>query len=142
MPAEEETSDLEKIKPSKGDGPTGTITEVTVVTDEERREQQMDKRVQNLLSLFPQKDPEYLRAKNNEFGLDKEGATAFEAWVLEVVENGGKDLPSKEDYHRRKKEEEVLEKYSGQVTIEEVLKWYNGDPEAYFSDLTLSLIHI
>ena len=136
VPAEEETSDLEKIKPSKGDGPTGTITEVTVVTDEERREQQMDKRVQNLLSLFPQKDPEYLRAKNNEFGLDKEGATAFEAWVLEVVENGGKDLPSKEDYHRRKKEEEVLEKYSGQVTVEEVLKWYNGDPEAYFSDLT------
>ena len=33
-------------------------------------------------------------------------------------------------------EEQVLEKYSGQVTVEEVLKWYGGDPEAYFSDLT------
>ena len=72
-------------------------------TEEERREQQMDKRVQNLLSLFPHKDPEYLRAKNNEFGLDAAGVTSFETWVLEVVENGGKDLPSKEDYERRKK---------------------------------------
>jgi len=36
-------------------------------------------------------------------------------------------------------EEEVLEKYSGQVTVEEVLKWYGGDPEAYFSDLTRSV---
>ena len=72
-------------------------------TEEEKREQQMDKRVQNLLSLFPQKDPEYLRAKNNEFGLDTAGATAFEAWVLEVVENGGKNLPSREDYDKRKK---------------------------------------
>ena len=72
-------------------------------TEEEKREQQMDKRVQNLLSLFPQKDPEYLRAKNNEFGLDAPGVTAFETWVLEVVENGGKDLPSREDYDKRKK---------------------------------------
>ena len=72
-------------------------------TEEEKREQEMDKRVQNLLSLFPQKDPEYLRTKNNEFGLDLAGATAFEAWVLEVVENGGKDLPSREDYDKRKK---------------------------------------
>ena len=72
-------------------------------TEEEKREQEMDKRVQNLLSLFPQKDPEYLRTKNNEFGLDLAGVTAFEAWVLEVVENGGKDLPSREDYDKRKK---------------------------------------
>ena len=77
-------------------------TEV-IDTEEEKREQQMDKRVQNLLSLFPQKDPEYLRTKNNEFGLDLAGVTAFEAWVLEVVENGGKDLPSREDYDKRKK---------------------------------------
>jgi hypothetical protein len=77
-------------------------TEVTD-TEEEKREQKMDKRVQNLLSLFPQKDPEYLRAKNNEFGLDAAGVTAFETWVLEVVENGGKDLPSREDYDKRKK---------------------------------------
>ena len=84
------------------DGQAVTSTEVTD-TEEERREQQMDKRVQNLLSLFPQKDPEFLRAKNNEFGLDAAGITAFETWVLEVVENGGKDLPSREDYERRKK---------------------------------------
>ena len=82
---------------------TSNHAEVTEESEEEKREQQMDKRVQNLLSLFPQKDPEYLRTKNNEFGLDAAGATAFEAWVLEVVENGGKDLPSREDYDKRKK---------------------------------------
>ena len=50
---------------------TSNNIEVTEESEEEKREQQMDKRVQNLLSLFPQKDPEYLRTKNNEFGLSQ-----------------------------------------------------------------------
>ena len=93
------------IEPSTSSNSEGQGTINTEITDteEERREQQMDKRVQNLLSLFPQKDPEFLRAKNNEFGLDVAGVTSFETWVLEVVENGGKDLPSREDYDKRKK---------------------------------------
>ena len=93
---------VENIATAPPDSSNDSVVEPTD-TEEEKREQQMDKRVQNLLSLFPQKDPEYLRAKNNEFGLDTTGATAFEAWVLEVVENGGKNLPSREDYDKRKK---------------------------------------
>ena len=103
--SEHDTIKLDATPPldnKKVEVPLNNTVEATD-TEEEKREQQMDKRVQNLLSLFPQKDPEYLRAKNNEFGLDSAGVTAFETWVLEVVENGGKDLPSREDYDKRKK---------------------------------------
>ena len=82
--------------------PSGVRTTVAD-TEEEKRERQMEIRVQDILALFPQKDPEFLHTKSNEFALDTEGVAAFVAWVNEVVENGGRDLPSREDYDRRKK---------------------------------------
>ena len=85
-----------------GEEPSGVRTAVPD-TEEEKRERQMEIRVQNILALFPQKDPEFLHTKSNEFALDTEGVAAFVAWVNEVVENGGRDLPSREEYDRRKK---------------------------------------
>ena len=78
--------------------------QVAPETEEEQREKKMNARWHSLMDLFPQRDPEFLHNQSNEFGLDAPGTSAFEAWVFQAVENGGKDLPSRESYNKRKKE--------------------------------------
>ena len=92
-----------------------------------------NKRLEHLIDLFPQADPEFLHQKVVEFGNDKDQMTV---WITEIIENkGDKDFPSRKDYEARQKEAELMEKYSGQVTVQEILDMYE-DPEAFFMDMT------
>ena len=92
-----------------------------------------NKKLEHLIDLFPQADPEFLHQKVVEFTNDKE---AMAVWISEIIENkGDKEFPSRKDYEQRQKEAELMEKYSGQVTVQEILDMYE-DPEAYFMDKT------
>ena len=55
-------------------------------------------------------------------------------WIQQVIENKlSKDFPTRLDYDKRLKMAEIQEKYSGQVTVQEILDIYE-DPESYFMD--------
>ena len=59
---------------------------------------------------------------------------SYYRWIGEAIENkSAKEFPSRADYEKRQKNAEMQEKYSGQVTVQEILDMYE-DPEAYFMD--------
>lgn len=87
----------------------------------------------NLVDLFPDVCPEYLHAKAVELA-GNEGAMI--RWIDQTLEATTKDLPTRKDYEKRKEEAELIEKYSTQLTVEEILTMYDNDPESYFMDGT------
>ena len=69
-----------------------------------------------MVTLFPQVDPEFLHAKAVEFG-ENEGQ--MNTWVQQTLDqNLANDFPKRSDYEKRQREAEMLEKYSGQVTVQ------------------------
>ena len=101
----------------------------TVETEEDKA----NRRLETLLSLFPTVDPEFLHQKAVEFGFDPESEQKVNQWIDENIDKGYKEFPTRAAYEKRRKEAELLEKYQGAVTVEEILEMYD-DPEAYFND--------
>ena len=100
---------------------------------EDNEEDMVNKKLEHLIDLFPNADPEFLHQKVVELANDRE---RWEGWISETIENkSDKEFPSRKDYEQRQKEAEMMEKYSGQVTVQEILDMYE-DPEAYFMDNT------
>ena len=71
--------------------------------DQEGNEEDMaNKKLEHLIDLFPQADPEFLHQKVVEFTNDKE---AMAVWISEIIETkGDKEFPSRKDYEQRQKE--------------------------------------
>ena len=82
--------------------------------------------------LFPKTDPHFLHQKVTELIGDE---AAFTRWVDESLENKGANFPSREQYEKRQREADMMEKYSRELTAEEILDMYD-DPVSYFSDKT------
>ena len=102
-----------------------------VAVVEETEEDKANKRLVTLESLFPEVDPEFLHQRAVEIG---DNPQQMEQWINESMENNSfKEFPSRSDYEKRQKNAEMQEKYSGQVTVQEILDMYE-DPEAYFMD--------
>ena len=79
-------------------------------------EDRANRRLETLVTLFPQVDPEFLHAKAVEFG-ENEGQ--MNTWVQQTLDqNLANDFPKRSDYEKRQREAEMLEKYSGQVTVQ------------------------
>lgn len=132
-------SEPESPKP----GPSTKVNDTIDLTDngpketkdgpEDNEEDMANKKLEHLIDLFPNADPEFLHQKVVELAKDRE---RWEGWISETIENkSDKDFPSRKDYEQRQKEAEMMEKYSGQVTVQEILDMYE-DPEAYFMDDT------
>ena len=110
-----------------------TIFSIAIV--EETEEDKANKRLRTLESLFPDTDPEFLHQKAVEIGDNEE---EMNRWIGEAIENkSAKEFPSRSDYEERRKNAEMQEKYSGQVTVQEILDMYD-DPDAYFMDEKVS----
>ena len=102
-----------------------------VAVVEETEEDKANKRLVTLESLFPEVDPEFLHQRAVEIG---DNPQQMEQWIAESIENNSaKEFPSRSDYEKRQKNAQMQEKYSGQVTVQEILDMYD-DPEAYFMD--------
>ena len=102
-----------------------------VAVVEETEEDKANKRLVTLESLFPEVDPEFLHQRAVEIG---DNPQQMEQWIAESIENNSaKEFPSRSDYEKRQKNAQMQEKYSGQVTVQEILDMYE-DPEAYFMD--------
>ena len=50
-----------------------------------------DKRLQDIISVFPDKDMEYLRIKTENFGFDVEGENKYQSWIEQELLNGTKE---------------------------------------------------
>ena len=108
-------------------GPSGSNIQL------ESEEDRANKRLETLVTLFPHADPEFLHAKAVEFGDNEDQMTR---WIQETMENNtANEFHYRKDYEKRQREAEMLEKYSGQVTVSEILDMYD-DPDAYFMDKT------
>ena len=107
-----ETIDLtDGIELEPEPGPSGSNSN-QVDSEEDRA----NKRLETLVTLFPLVDPEFLHAKAVEFG-ENEGQ--MNTWVQQTLDNNlANDFPKRSDYEKRQKEAEMLEKYSGQVTVQ------------------------
>lgn len=141
MTLEHLQDNVEENDPQPGPSSTTKINQETIdLTDgkepsqdnEEVSEEDMaNKRLETLVTLFPQTDPEFLHGKAVEFGSDKD---QMNRWIEDSIENNAaKEFPSRADYEKRQKEAEMLDKYSGHVTVNEILDMYD-DPESYFSE--------
>ena len=109
--ANNETIDLtDGIELEPEPGPSGSNNQV------DSEEDRANKRLETLVTLFPLVDPEFLHAKAVEFG-ENEGQ--MNTWVQQTLDNNlANDFPKRSDYEKRQKEAEMLEKYSGQVTVQ------------------------
>ena len=108
---------------------------LSIAIVEETEEDKANKRLRTLESLFPDTDPEFLHQKAVEIGDNEE---EMNRWIGEAIENkSAKEFPSRSDYEERRKNAEMQEKYSGQVTVQEILDMYD-DPDAYFMDEKVS----
>ena len=126
-----ETIDLTDFNDQEA-GPS-TAANQSNANNQESEEDRANKRLETLVTLFPHVDPEFLHTKAVEFGDNED---QMNRWIQETLENNtANDFPSRQEYEKRQKEAEMLEKYSGQVTIQEILDMYE-DPEAYFMDKT------
>ena len=50
-----------------------------------------DKRLQDIISAFPDKDMEYLRMKIENFGFDVEGENRYQSWIEQELLSGTKE---------------------------------------------------
>ncbi len=112
------------------DDSTNNMVEPMEVDDVEDH---ANRRLETLISLFPQADPEFLHTKVLEFAENEDG---MNQWIQESMENNAATgFPSRKDYEKRQQEAELMEKYTREVTVEEILEMYD-DPDAVFSDTT------
>lgn len=102
----------------------------SIPAPQETEEDKIESKFATLQALFPKADPHFLHQRVVELIADD---AAFTRWVDESLESKGRDFPSREEYERRQKEAEMMEKYSQEVTAEEILDMYD-DPVTYFSD--------
>ena len=94
------------------------------------REAENLRKLDQLVSFFPQIDPEFLHEKANEF----EDENQMQEWIDEILEKNSQDsFPSRTDYEERQRETEILEKYSN-LSVQEFFEIYDDDPETYFMD--------
>ena len=90
-------------------------TNKQTAVEEMTEEDMANKRLETLVTLFPQTDPEFLHEKAVEFGSDKD---KMNRWIEESIENGtAKEFPSRADYEKRQNEANLLDKYSGKQII-------------------------
>ena len=121
----------------------GPSTVERVETEEEKIQRQF----LHLEECFPDTDPEFLYERARYLYLDE---TALNSFVDEAIESRGKNFPTREDYEKRREHELVLEKYSKEMSVEDILE-IHPDPEGYFGNegrkvtklyKVLSLMHL
>ena len=96
---------------------------------EETEEDKVNKRLLTLENLFPKICPEFLYLRAKEFGDDSK---KMNQWIEDTIESKStNEFPSRADYEKKKENAELQEKYSAQVTVQEILDMYE-DAEAYF----------
>ena len=95
-----EPIDVDPVQP----GPSGS--NFNQLDSEEDR---ANKRLETLVTLFPQADPEFLHAKAVEFGDNED---QMNRWIQETLENNSANtFPSRKDYEKRQKEGEIIGDY-------------------------------
>ena len=77
----------------------------------ETEEDKANKRLETLLTLFPSVDPEFLHQKGAEFGFEAGSEQALNQWIDTNIDKGYKEFPTREDYDKRRKEQELINKY-------------------------------
>ncbi len=115
-----------------GGGPAGEPQQIPPPPPQQQdsEEDKIQSKSSTLQILFPQADPEFLHQKVVELIADE---PAFNRWVDESLETKGSEFPSRSDYEKRQEEAELMQKYSEELTAEQILDMYD-DPVEYFSD--------
>ena len=81
--------------------PEVEATEAAPVADpDDHVEDEVQKKLSHLVSVFPNTDPEFLHGKIQEFA-DKDEDMA--RWIDETLENKASGLPTRKDYEKRVK---------------------------------------
>ncbi len=96
-------------------------------------QRQEDQVLNNLLDVFPNLCPEFLKQKSLEFANQKD---VMERWINETIENFSSGLPTRKEYESRIK-------LQNQASVKEILDMFDEDPKMYFRDQnrTLSAIY-
>ncbi|XP_040566708.1 uncharacterized protein [Lepeophtheirus salmonis] len=97
---------------------------------EKEVEQSRQLQHQTVMKIFPKVDPQFLYEKVLEYhGRDSE----FQGWISQILEgNSSGSLPSFADYEKRLQQEELIQKFSSEGDVRELVELY-GNPIQHFT---------
>ena len=72
----------------------------------EAEDDKADKRLANLVAVFPSVDPEFLQQRGEEFGYDDDSEQALNLWIERSIDKEYKNFPTRADHEKRIKEAE------------------------------------
>ncbi|XP_059472611.1 uncharacterized protein LOC132194979 isoform X2 [Neocloeon triangulifer] len=101
------------------------------VTEEPVDPPEVTERVAQLIGMFPNTDPEFLRHKVLE---TLEQPEEYSAFVNAAIE--GQSMPTRKEFEERKKKEEDFKKYTQRMSVEEFLKHF-PNPQEHFEAKTV-----
>jgi len=91
-----------------------------------------DKRLANLIAVFPSVDPDFLQQKGNEFGYNDDSEEALNRWIEMHIDKEYKNFPTRVDHEKRIKQAED-QTQKAMMSVEDMLDMYEN-PEDYFKD--------
>ena len=113
----------------------------------------MENKEKQLASMFPDVSPDYLLEQIEsvirkvlpdgefvssetkiDFGILNENFATFVDEMFGMDVDVRKNLPSRTEFCLKKKEREELEKWSGNMSVDDMLVLYSDDPDGYFTD--------
>lgn len=101
---EENEEDEDSSGPSLGKQPRSDADCSAAVETEEEK---INKRLDTLIALFPNTDPEFLHEKATSFGFGEDDVRSLNNWIAQGVENDAKEYPSRAEYEKRRKVSEM-----------------------------------
>lgn len=97
-------------------------------SEEDKKMKWVDEQTANLIRIFPNSDPTFLKAECMKMDCSDNALNEF---VFSKLENN--DMPTRAEYEKRIEMEELQNRYTNNFVIEDFLKAI-PDPWAYFSD--------
>jgi len=95
-----------------------------------------------LLEIFPDFSPEWLLKQIQIFtivcGTDD---GRFNDKVSQIMEMGSANIPTRKEWEKKMKEQEELDKWSGNMTVNDMLELYSGDPAKHFKGERENLVN-
>ena len=87
-----------------------------------------------LCKAFPDISPEWFRIQTEDhveiYGIDEE---RFSEKVIEMVQQMKENnIPTRKDWQDKIKEQETLDKWSKEITVDHMMELYDGNPESHF----------
>lgn len=130
---QKEASQVQEEEPVAGPSSSKDAQDAETETEDE-----VDRQFKTIQNIFPDTDPEYLYGIVTEH---KDNPQALSAWIENTLETNAQNLPKRSDYEKRVQETKLHEKFTADISVEELLEMYE-DPVRHFSDINRKVSNV